>query len=79
MKKVLYKIIRFYKKRVSSGLRTSCIFRPSCSEYAMTAIKEYGGAKATAFSVYRILRCNHFSLGGYDPVPLNVKKYKWSL
>ncbi len=79
MKKVLYKIIRFYKKRVSRGLPTSCVFRPTCSEYALTALKEYGGAKATAFSVYRILRCNHFSKGGYDPVPLNVKKYKWVL
>ena len=79
MKRILYKIIRFYKKRVSGALPSGCVFRPTCSEYALTALKEYGGAKATAFSVYRILRCNHFSKGGYDPVPLNVKKYKWVL
>jgi len=74
VKKVLYKIIRFYKKRVSRGLPTSCVFRPTCSEYALEAFKEHGALKGLYLSIKRILRCNPFCKGGYDPVPQKRKK-----
>lgn len=46
-----------------------CRFTPTCSAYAIEAIREHGILKGTALSSYRILRCNPFCKGGYDPVP----------
>jgi putative membrane protein insertion efficiency factor len=46
----------------------ACIFEPSCSHYAEEAIREYGLLKGTIKSVWRILRCNPWNSGGYDPV-----------
>lgn len=46
-----------------------CRFTPTCSAYAIEAIKEHGVLKGTALSSYRLLRCNPFCKGGYDPVP----------
>jgi uncharacterized protein len=45
-----------------------CKFYPTCSEYAITAINKYGLLKGTMKASYRVLRCNPFNLGGYDPV-----------
>ena len=49
-------------------LPKSCRFYPSCSEYALQAICKYGALKGSIVSVYRVLRCNPFNKGGYDPV-----------
>ena len=61
--------IRFYKRHISPGLPPACRFTPTCSEYAFEAIKKYGALKGGCLAVWRVLRCNPFCKGGYDPVP----------
>ena len=70
MKYVLLWMIRFYKKYLS-GMKGGCTckYYPTCSQYGLEAIKKYGALKGGALAVWRILRCNPFSKGGYDPVP----------
>ncbi|MBM6827495.1 membrane protein insertion efficiency factor YidD [Mordavella massiliensis] len=70
MKKIMIKCIRFYQKYLSclKGYST-CIYYPTCSQYAIEAIQKYGALKGGALAVWRILRCNPFAKGGYDPVP----------
>lgn len=70
MKKVLIGCIKFYRKYLS-GLKTysTCIYYPTCSQYAVEAIEKYGACKGSLLAVWRILRCNPFANGGYDPVP----------
>jgi len=68
MKKFVISILRFYKKFISPALPDSCRFYPTCSEYAVTAVKKYGVLKGSIKSIYRIIRCNPFNKGGYDPV-----------
>ena len=70
MKKICIALIKFYRKHLShlKG-HSTCIFYPTCSEYAIEAYKKYGFFKGTLLTIWRILRCNPFSKGGYDPVP----------
>ncbi len=70
MKKILIALIRFYRKYLS-GLKTRnrCKYIPTCSQYAIEALEKYGALKGSFLAVKRILRCNPFSKGGYDPVP----------
>ena len=70
MKKFMLKCIRFYQKYLScmKGYST-CIYYPTCSQYAIEAIEKYGAIKGGALAAWRILRCNPFAKGGYDPVP----------
>lgn len=70
IKNGLISIIRFYQQYLSAlkGGPT-CRFVPSCSAYAIEAITKYGALKGSALALWRILRCNPFSKGGYDPVP----------
>ncbi len=68
MKKIAVSVLRFYKKHISPVLPNSCRFYPTCSEYAIEAINKYGILKGSIKSIYRILRCNPFNKGGYDPV-----------
>jgi len=60
-------LIRLYQKTVSPLLPGRCRFYPSCSEYAIQSYKHYSLLRATAKTAYRILRCNPFSKGYYDP------------
>lgn len=69
MKRVLLALIKFYKQAISPYLPDACRFTPTCSEYAREAITKYGVLKGGFLSVKRILRCNPFCKGGYDPVP----------
>lgn len=69
MKKILIALIRFYRKFISPMKGTKCPYFPSCSEYGMEAIEKHGAIKGSFLAIYRILRCNPFSKGGYDPVP----------
>ena len=48
---------------------TKCPYFPSCSEYGMEAVEKYSALKGGAMAAWRIMRCNPFSKGGYDPVP----------
>lgn len=75
MKRVLIAILRFYKRRISPLLPDACIYTPTCSEYAMEAIEKHGVLKGTGLAIWRVLRCNPFAKGGYDPVP-EPKKHK---
>lgn len=68
MKKVLIGIINFYRRFVSPLKRPCCRFYPSCSQYALTAIERYGAVRGGFMAVKRIIRCNPFCKGGYDPV-----------
>jgi len=68
VKRLLIFLIKAYKKYISPLLPRSCRFYPTCSEYALEAISKYGVLKGGIKSIYRILRCNPFNMGGYDPV-----------
>ncbi len=69
MKRILLSIIWFYKKAISPYTIPSCRFSPSCSDYAAEAITKHGALKGFGLAVWRVMRCNPFSKGGYDPVP----------
>ena len=69
MKKILITLIQFYRKFISPMKRTKCPYYPSCSQYGLEAIEKHGALKGSFLAAYRILRCNPFSKGGYDPVP----------
>ena len=61
--------IRFYQRFISPLLPRTCIYTPTCSEYAVQAIRKYGCLRGGYLAVKRILRCHPFHEGGYDPVP----------
>jgi putative membrane protein insertion efficiency factor len=69
MKKIIIAALRGYKKAISPYKIKSCRFSPTCSEYAIEAFDKYGVLRGLALSVWRVLRCNPVSKGGYDPVP----------
>lgn len=69
MKTILMFLVKAYRKVLSPILPNSCRFTPTCSEYALEALQRHGAIKGSLLSVYRILRCNPFCRGGYDPVP----------
>ena len=69
MKKILLALIRFYRRAISPYRPASCRFTPTCSAYAYEAINKYGALKGGWLAFKRILRCNPFHKGGYDPVP----------
>jgi uncharacterized protein len=67
---ILLAFIRFYQKAVSPSLpANTCRFYPSCSHYAYQAVFKYGFLKGSFMATKRVLRCNPFNPGGYDPVP----------
>ncbi len=68
MRKFVISVLKIYKKFISPALPDSCRFYPTCSEYAVAAVEKYGVLKGSIKSMYRIIRCNPFNKGGYDPV-----------
>lgn len=69
MTKLITLLLGFYKRFVSPMLPSSCRYVPSCSEYAAEAVARHGVLRGSALGLWRLLRCNPFSRGGYDPVP----------
>ena len=69
MRSVALGMIRFYKRFISPGLGSNCRFYPSCSEYTYQAVEKYGVLRGSLMGGWRIMRCNPFNKGGYDPVP----------
>ena len=71
MKKILIFLLKMYKKTISpivSACGIHCKFYPSCSEYMAQAIEKYGAIKGGLLGFKRLLKCNPFSKGGYDPL-----------
>jgi hypothetical protein len=60
--------IRLYQRFISPALAPRCKYHPTCSAYAVQAINRYGILRGSVLAAWRLLRCNPFSLGGYDPV-----------
>lgn len=70
MKKLMIFLINLYRKYLSPlKRRPTCIYTPTCSQYAIEALEKYGFLKGSFLAVKRILRCHPFAKGGYDPVP----------
>ena len=61
--------IRFYKRFLSPLLPPACRFHPSCSSYALQALHKHGALRGLRLTVWRLLRCQPFHPGGFDPVP----------
>lgn len=66
---VLRGLVGLYKMIISPYLPPACRFTPTCSAYAMEALERHGLVKGLLLSVARVVRCNPFCRGGYDPVP----------
>ena len=73
MKNLIISIIRIYQKMPLSS-HSKCRFTPTCSNYAIDALNEYGLFKGLYLSIKRILRCNPWGGYGYDPVKVKEKK-----
>ena len=69
MKRVMIKGIRIYQKYLSPLKHTKCPYYPTCSQYGLGAIEKYGALKGGLMAVWRVLGCDRFSRGGYEPVP----------
>lgn len=69
MSKILVALIRVYQIVISPLIPPRCKYYPSCSQYAIDAIRVHGALRGTRMAVWRLLRCNPFSNGGLDPVP----------
>lgn len=74
MKRLLIKLIQIYQRGISPLSPPSCRFSPTCSSYAIEALEKHGVLKGSLLTIWRILRCNPFGKGGYDPVPEPRKK-----
>ena len=71
MKKIIIFLLKGYKKIISpmfSAVGIHCKYYPTCSEYMVQAIEKYGIVKGSLLGIIRILKCNPFSKGGYDPI-----------
>lgn len=69
MSKILIAFVRAYQYTISPLLGPRCRYYPSCSNYAVEALREHGAVRGLGLATWRLLRCNPFSNGGYDPVP----------
>jgi len=69
MNRVLIAMIRAYQIALSPLLGQRCRYYPSCSAYAVEAIRTHGGVRGVGLATWRLLRCNPFSHGGVDHVP----------
>ncbi len=74
LSKLVIKGIKFYQKYLS---RCDCRYIPSCSQYMIEAILKHGLLKGVFLGLWRIIRCNPFSKGGFDKVPDRKRDIKW--
>ncbi|MFH1896311.1 MAG: membrane protein insertion efficiency factor YidD [bacterium] len=70
MKRLIIAIIKFYQ-RLPLPTHSVCHFTPTCSEYTLQAVQKYGSIRGLCLGFMRIIRCNPFSRGGFDPCPNN--------
>ena len=66
---ILIALIRIYQWTLRPFIGANCRFFPTCSEYAVEALRAHGALRGTWLAAWRILRCNPWNSGGYDPVP----------
>lgn len=82
MKFVFISLVKFYRRFISPLFPPCCKYYPTCSTYALTALERFGAFRGSLLAVWRILRCNPWSMGGIDYVPekftFRVKKYDYS-
>ena len=76
MKRLLLRAIRFYRAAISPKKPAMCRYIPTCSEYGLEAVERFGAVKGGLLTLFRILRCNPWSRGGYDPVPEKKERKK---
>lgn len=76
LKEMAVALIHVYQKGISPLLPDSCIYFPTCSQYAVEAIESYGVMRGCWLAAKRILRCNPLHVGGYDPVPSRPHSYR---
>lgn len=69
MTKLLVYLIKFYRWFISPLFPPACRFYPTCSQYALEAIQQFGPVRGSRLAVMRLLKCHPFHPGGYDPVP----------
>ena len=69
MRKTVFILIRFYQRWVSPLFPPHCRYIPSCSQYTIEAVEQYGAARGLTMGLRRLIRCHPFHPGGYDPVP----------
>lgn len=69
MKRVLLTMIGAYQRRISPAFPRRCRYEPTCSFYAAESVRRFGAGRGTLLATWRLLRCNPFSHGGFDPVP----------
>lgn len=74
MKRLLLAALRFYRRHISPHLPPMCRYYPTCSRYAIEAIETHGALRGGLLALWRLLRCNPLSPGGYDPVPPKREK-----
>lgn len=65
---IIIRLIKLYRYFFSPLIPPSCRFSPSCSQYALEAVARFGPGKGLLLTIWRIVRCNPFHPGGYDPV-----------
>ena len=73
MKKAIIFLIKKYQS-ISFSSHNNCKYIPTCSNYAIEALSTYGTIKGSYLTIKRIIRCNPFSKGGFDPVPTKEKR-----
>jgi putative membrane protein insertion efficiency factor len=73
MRRVLIGLVRVYQATLSPWLGGACRFAPSCSEYAIEALRLHGAFRGSGLALRRLLHCHPFHRGGYDPVPLPTR------
>jgi putative membrane protein insertion efficiency factor len=62
-------LVRAYQLMIRPVIGTNCRFEPHCSAYAIEALREHGAVRGSGLAAWRVLRCNPWNEGGYDPVP----------
>ncbi len=75
LKRIFEALIIFYRKFISPLKKPCCRYYPSCSQYALTAVRKHGAIKGCILAVWRLLRCNPYSGGGVDYVPEKFHLY----
>ena len=75
MKYILIFLIKIYQK-IPGSWHGYCKFQPTCSSYAIGVLNEFGFFRGSFLMIKRILRCNPWNSGGYDPIPINKKLIK---